>query len=333
MNARIQRRTFVEKVVGSTLCAASLPAVIAAESAAPGEATRSRDKTHADREVRLERLRPREIEQAMKACPVLFQPLGTIEWHGRHNIAGLDAVKAHHLCVRAARRGGGLVAPALFGGVGGLEEPHTFVMEPENDVHSVLVRSWVEKLCREAVRQGFRAVIVLTGHYGAAQQMVVRDLAVRLSRSLGVPVLGTPEYFLALDVGYRGDHAAWGETSLMLYLDPESVDLTQLGSPPHQGVGGRDPREATRADGERLAETIISRLSRLAERMPKWDRATLDKFIEAEAALVNRQLALAASEKLVWAGWRNIGKGTFADYGRLLVEEKFGEIASLTQTL
>ena len=214
-----------------------------------------------------------------------------------------------------------------------MDEPHTFVMEPENDVHSLLLRGWVEKLCREAIRQGFKAVIVLTGHYGAAQQMVVRDLAVRLSRSLGVPVLGTPEYFLALDVGYRGDHAAWGETSLMLYLDPESVDLTQLGNPPHQGVGGRDPREATRADGEKLAETIISRLARLAQRMPKWDPSTRDKFIEAEAALVNRQLALAASEKRVWASWRNIGNGGFADYGRLLAEEKFAEIVHLTRTL
>ena len=119
----------------------------------------------------------------------------------------------------------------------------------------------------------------------------------------------------------------------MLYLDPESVDLTQLGNPPHQGVGGRDPREATRADGKKLAETIVGRLARLAPRMPKWDRATLERFIEAEAALVNRQLALGASEKLVWAGWRNIGKGAFADYGRLLAEEKFGEIVSLSREL
>ena len=199
----------------------------------------------------------------MQACGTLFQPLGTIEWHGLHNIVGLDAIKAHHLCMRAAERGGGLVAPAVYGGVGGLDQPHTFVMEPENDVHSVLLRAWLEKLGTEAARQGFRALIFLTGHYGAAQQIVVRDTAVRLSRSLGIPVLGTPEYMLALDVGYLGDHAAWGETSLMLYLDPDSVDLSRLGAPPHQGVGGRDPREATRADGEKLAETIIDRLSRL----------------------------------------------------------------------
>ena len=333
MKRDMKRRHFIGTVVGTTLAGASIPTSLAAPPSASDATPAGRVPKDDRREVRLERLRPREIEQAMAACPVLFQPLGTIEWHGRHNIAGLDAVKAHHLCVRAAQRGGGLVAPAVFGGVGGLDEPHTFVMEPENDVHSMLVRGWVEKLCREAVRQGFKAVIVLTGHYGAAQQMVVRDLAVRLSRSLGVPVLGTPEYFLALDVGYHGDHAAWGETSLMRYLDPESVDLTQLGNPPHQGVGGRDPREATRADGEKLAETIIGRLARLAQRMPTWDRATLDKFVEAEAALVNRQLALAASEKHIWAGWRNIGKGAFADYGRLLAEEKFAAMASLPREL
>jgi creatinine amidohydrolase len=326
-------------LVGATLSAGQSGAAPLAETTKTADPGRDQDAAAAPpgdgprHEVRLERLRPRELEAAMQACPVLFQPLGTIEWHGLHNIVGLDAVKAHHLCVRAARLGGGVVAPPLFGGVGGLDEPHTFVMEPENDVHSVLVRSWVEKLVREAVRQGFRAVIILTGHYGAAQQIVIRDLAVRMSRALGVPVLGTPEYFLALDAGYLGDHAAWGETSLMMCLDPESVDLSRLGNPPHKGVGGRDPREATRAAGEKLANTIIGRLAQLARQMPGWKTPTLQRFIEAEAALVNQQLALAAQGKPIWTGWRNIGKGVFSDYGRLLVEGQFEQIAALTQKL
>ena len=285
--------------------------------------------TETQREVRLERMRPAEIEAAVAVCPTLYQPLGTIEWHGVHNIVGLDAVKAHHLCVRAARRSGGVVAPALFGGVGGLEEPHTFVMEPENDTRSVMVRSWVEKLCCEAARQGFRAMIILTGHYGAAQQIVIRDLAVRASRSLGIPILGTPEYILALDEGYLGDHAAWGETSLMLYLDPDSVDLSRLAEPPHQGVGGRDPREATAEDGQRIAETIIDRLARLAQAMPAWDRAAIEAFQNAEAAIVNRQMALAVETGAVWGGWRNIAKGALASYGRLLAEGRFADIAGM----
>jgi len=305
----------------------------AAAAASGGIATaRGREKA-ADREVRLERLRPAEIEAAMRSCPTLYQPIGTIEWHGVHNVVGLDAVKAHHLCVRAAQHGGGLVAPALFGGVGGMAEPHTFVMEPENDVQSVLLRSWLEKLCSEAARQGFKGVIVLTGHYGAAQQIVVRDVAVRASRCLGIPILGTPEYILALDAGYLGDHAAWGETSLMMYLDPDSVAIDRLGEPPHKGVGGRDPREATVADGRRLAETIIGRLAEVGAAMSKWDAATLAKFQDAEAAIVSRQMTLAAETKQVWAGWRNIGKGALSSYGKLLAQGKFEEIAELAKGL
>ena len=331
MNEPITKRRLLRTLSGGGLLAAMCRPAAARNQ--EREKAAAADGVPAPREVRLERMRPREIEEAMGACPVLFQPIGTIEWHGLHNMVGLDAVKAHHLCVRAAQRAGGVVAPPLFGGVGGLSEPHTFVMEPEEGVHSILVRGWVERLCREAIRQGFRAVIVLTGHYGAEQQMVIRDLAVQLSRALGVPVLGTPEYFLALDVGYHGDHAAWGETSLMLYLDPDSVDLSRLGQPPHRGVGGRDPREATRADGQRLAETIIDRLARLARAMPGWDGATLARFIDAEAALVHRQMTLSAPPGAVWTGWRNIGQGACADYGRLLAEEQFEQIVEQTRQL
>jgi len=67
--------------------------------------------------------------------------------------------------------------------------------------------------------------------------------------------------------------------------------------------------------------------------MPKWDDDAQRRFIAAEAALVNRQMSLAASEKVIWAGWRNIGKGVFSEYGRLLVEQKFDEIVALTAKL
>ena len=285
-------------------------------------------------EVRLEYLRPKEIEKALQKCPVLFLPLGTIEWHGLQNIVGLDAVKAHLLCIHAAQKGGGLVVPPLFGGVGGLDQPYTFVMEPEDDIHSILLRSWVERLCREAARQNIRGLIILTGHYGAAQQIVVREVAVRMSRVLSIPVLGTPEYMLALDQGYTGDHAAWGETSLMMHLLPDSVDLSQLGEEPHKGVFGRDPKKfAAEKDGRRLAETIINRLASLAEKMPAWDKTTVEKFITAESALVNKQIELAGQEKKVWAGWRNISKGAFARYGDFLSQGKFDEILELIKEL
>ncbi|UCC96932.1 MAG: creatininase family protein [Phycisphaerales bacterium] len=278
-------------------------------------------------EVRLEFLRPKEIDEAQATCPTIFQPLGTIEWHGVHNVVGVDSVKAHALCVRAAKKAGGVVAPALFGGVGGLAQPHTFVMEPENSVFSNLLRPWLEQLCREMARDGFRAIIILTGHYGAAQQIVVRETAVRMSRALGIPVLGTPEYMLAIDVNYTGDHAAWGETSLMMHLYPDTVELSRLGEPPHKGVGGRDPRESSAEDGRLLTETIVSRLATLARNMPAWDEKKLDAFIDAEAALVGRQLSAPRGKGSVWAAWRNVASAMH-DYGRHLAEENFEQIKS-----
>jgi creatinine amidohydrolase len=283
--------------------------------------------TAAQREVRLEFLRPKELKEAQTKCPTIFQPLGTIEWHGAHNVVGVDSLKAHALCVRAAQKGGGLVAPTLYGGVGGVNQSHTFIMDPENNVFSKLLRPWLEQLCREMARDGFRAIIILTGHYGAAQQIVVRETAV-MSRALGIPVLGTPEYILALDVDYTGDHGAWGETSLMMHLYPDTVDLSRLGEPPHKGVGGRDPKtEASAEDGRKITKTIVSRLAILAQKMPTWDYKTLDSFIDSEATLVARQLSAPRGKDSVWTAFRNIGSA-MRNYGRQLAEGRFEEIRS-----
>jgi len=321
MNRELRRREFLGAAAAGALLGS---ASAAKESGSPG--------SPAEREVRLEFLRPREIDQAQAECPTIFQPLGTIEWHGVHNVVGVDAVKAHALCIRAAQRGGGLVSPALFGGVGGLSEPHTFVMEPENSVFSNLLRPWLEQLCREMKRDGFKAIIILTGHYGAAQQIVVRETAVRMSRALGIPVLGTPEYMLAIDVSYTGDHAAWGETSLMMHLYPDTVDLSRLGEPPHKGIGGRDPRQSSAKDGQTITETIVSRLATLAKKKPAWDNPTLNRFIDAEAALVAKQLSAPRGEGNVWAAWRNIA-GAMRDYGSDLAERRFEQIKTAVENL
>ena len=286
------------------------------------------------REVRYEYMRPAQVDAAMKECPVLFVPLGTIEWHGLHNATGVDAVKAHELCIQAARKSGGVVMPTLFGGVGGMNEPHTFVMDAEDSVVSRLLRPWLEQTCREAVRNGWKAVIIVTGHYGAGQQIVVRETAVRMSKELDRPILGTPEYFLALDEGYIGDHAAYFETSIMMHLFPDTVDMGELGDEPHRGVGGRDPKKfANAADGKRFCDAIVKRLAMLAEAMPKWNKGELDRFIKAEDALVDRQLRLAGESGNVWAAWRHVPNGYFKEYPEYLTSGKFDKIEKLVQGL
>ncbi len=186
-----------------------------------------------------------EVDEAIEACPVLFQPLGTIEWHGLHSIVGVDALKAHRPLLPRPEQEAAWWLRRFTAALVVWTSPTRSSSNPRTACSQSC--SWLERLASEAVRQGFRAVIFLTGHYGA--QIVVRETALRMSRTLGVPWV--PEYFLALDEGYHGDHAAWGETVLMMYLYPESVDLSRLGEPPHQGVGGRDPREVRRPTASR----------------------------------------------------------------------------------
>jgi creatinine amidohydrolase/Fe(II)-dependent formamide hydrolase-like protein len=65
---------------------------------------------HGGRKVQFEEMFPWEVAAAMAEAPLCFLPLGTLEWHGEHAAVGLDALKAHAVCVLAAQRSGGLVS-------------------------------------------------------------------------------------------------------------------------------------------------------------------------------------------------------------------------------
>jgi creatinine amidohydrolase len=291
------------------------------------------DPGGAGREVQWERLLPAEFRRAVEALPVVFLPLGTVEWHGEHNALGLDALKAHRLCVLAARQaGGGVVHPPLYGGMGGLDKPATVVVEGEYDWDNHLLRLWLEKLCGEFHRQGFRAVIMLTGHYGHNQQIVVRETAARMTERLQIPVLGTPEYWLAQDAGYLGDHAGIGETSLMLWLFPELVRLDRLRVDPDYGRTDAIEAGSSPELGRVYTELIVTRLARLARAMPEWDAAARAAFVRAERALVSAQVNGWRSNG-PWAAWRRMFSGELTGYGQFLPDQRFDRIEEMAQWL
>lgn len=283
--------------------------------------------------IRWERMFPAEFREAVAALPVVFLPLGTVEWHGEHNALGLDSLKAHALCVRAAQRaGGGVVHPPVYGGMGGLDRPATVVMEGENDWENHLLRPWLEKLCYEFHRQGFRAVILLTGHYGHNQQIVVREVGARMTERLQIPVLGTPEYWLAHDVGYLGDHAGIGETSLLWHLIPELVDIGRIRSDPEYGATEVIEKGSSPELGRRYADRIVERLATLARAMPGWDAARRAAFVRAERALITAQVT-GWRTRHPWHAWGRIGEHGLVHYGQLLAEERFEEIEAMAAQL
>jgi creatinine amidohydrolase len=216
--------------------------------------------------------------------------------------------------------------------MGGLDKPATVVMEDEDAWQSLLLRPWLEKLCSELHRQGFRAILMLTGHYGHNQQIVVREVAVRMTERLGIPVLGTPEYWLALDEGYLGDHAGIGETSLLMYLEPELVRIERLDDDPEYGADDRIRHGASPELGARYAARIVERLAALARRMPSWDAATRAEFAHAEAAVAAAQLR-GWRARHAWAAWTRIGRGEEVRYGADLAAEQFDSIVQMAARL
>lgn len=77
-------------------------------------------------------------------------------------------------------------------------------------------------------------------------------------------IIALLEYELASDLGYWGDHTAKWETSIIMYLRPELVDMSRLTD--LLGVDGEDPRVyASRELGERVVELIVRRLCERVE--------------------------------------------------------------------
>ena len=258
------------------------------------------------REVQFEEMFPWEIAAAMAEAPLCYLPLGTLEWHGEHAAVGLDALKAHAVCVRAAERSGGLVIPPLHwsndwredlsaGGylTGGIERGeryhvpgNMFWLRPET-FHNLLLDIY------EAMRRrGFRAIVVLSGHWSIAHNIAaIRRTGEEFRRkhpTTGWLLLTDQE--VASDLHYPAEHAAGGETSLLLALRPDLVALDKVletdrslrpyyaeepthlqrrRETPHKYIGvncavadsSNDPEEATIERGRVLLETIVERVA------------------------------------------------------------------------
>lgn len=245
-------------------------------------------------EVRYERLRPRQIVEAREACPVAYLPIGTIEWHGLHNPVGADTLVSQALAIRCARAGGGLVFPPLYYGEPreeGLMEANSAEREqiaaamglpPENfapgymhtdtlSEHERYVRLLVHMLF-QMESLGFRAIVLMAGHYPLLRhaRAAVEIYSLESSKARAWACTG---YELVRDeIPDAGDHAAAWETSLMMALRPDLVDLSRLpkGDDPADliGVGGRDPRKfASPEYGQRGVEAIVRRIGQKVKEM------------------------------------------------------------------
>lgn len=245
--------------------------------------------------VQLEWLRPTQIKECREKADIAFLPLGALEWHGLQNPIGLDAIKSHHICCLAAQKlNGGAVAPPLVWGV----PRDSFFMDTMDASTTKQIAAaygtaqatvdghgfhggvdpqaqWLhyQALVRMSLEQiagfGFRSIYLLTGH--APLIHFVRPVAVaftRATRMAGRIVTTTWANETDL-VAHGGDHAGRWETSLLMAVDPASVDLQELKDRPnYRGVGAdKNAVESTPQLGAQWLADCAAALAEDAKRL------------------------------------------------------------------
>jgi len=192
----------------------------------------------------LELLRPDEILAERERISVAYLPLGPLEWHGPHNAVGLDALNAEAVARNLAERLGGIVVPTLFWGTECLRDEHylkSFGFGPEEKIigmdfpKNTLSSAYIEEeaFCAAiaayvdgVTRMGFRLIVLLNGHGAEGQLRSMERVASSRTVSGGLTVL--PIFTLMNLPDCASGHATKLETSILMSLHPEAVDLALL---------------------------------------------------------------------------------------------------------
>jgi creatinine amidohydrolase len=266
-------------------------------------------------EVRLQWLRPSEVLAAQAARSIAYLPVGPLEWHGPHLPLGTDPLQAETVALALAQKIGGVVHPTLFWGTERERTPETLrnlgfrgdewivgMDFPGMAMHSfyvpeeqfALVARWnLENL----ISHGFRLVVIVNGHGATNQIAQLQRLAGELTAQGPACVLYT---FPLSHATSEPGHATITETSAILALDAERVDLATLPSteqplripewaiadaasfngdltPEHAVHASADPRFASADLGRRNFDAAVSVLASIVD-------ATWNQITESQAA-------------------------------------------------
>lgn len=184
-----------------------------------------------------------EAKARLAAGTVVFLPLGSTEQHGHHMSLNVDVVLPRAIAERAARAIGGLVAPAIPYGV--QSQPRTGGGHGFGGTINLTAHTFslvVGEVVADLFRQGARRIVLLNGHYENISPSIAGvELALdRIGRDKlkDLNLLRIDHWELVrpetidriFPHGYPGielEHASVLETSYMLALRPDLVDLSR----------------------------------------------------------------------------------------------------------
>ena len=215
-----------------------------------------------------------EVKSYLGKRKDVLLPFGSVEEHGYHLPLSTDGDIAVAIAEALSARTGVAVAPVVWYGVSNTTRAYTGTAMALFDSFKAYVRDILGSLRST----GFSVVYLLSGHLSSSQVVAIKEA----SREVG----DLKAYFLDLRKLDFGDiletepyHACEAETSLMLYLCPERVDMAKAVDEEileekyavqglrktKSGVFG-SPTKASREKGEKIFQRIIEEFAGVIER-------------------------------------------------------------------
>ncbi|MGI6099669.1 MAG: creatininase family protein [Lentisphaerae bacterium] len=211
-----------------------------------------------DTTVQYELMFGRQAMARIRAFPVGYLPIGCPERHGDHLPMGLDAIKAHRVCCRVAEALGGTVFPPHhYAGIHAMteEQLRKYTGEWGNLYTDATAEAHLLDVVHQIARTGIRTLILYSGHYPGCQVEMLERIRQQARKDFGIRVVPFCESMII-----SGDHAGLTETSFLLAVAPELVDMTRIGPEnfaDHGWSEEKSPLKASRERGEADIALII----------------------------------------------------------------------------
>jgi creatinine amidohydrolase len=223
-----------------------------------------------------------EVEAAIKEFPVAILPMGATEQHGHHLPLGVDIYLAEGVSRKLSEKTGALLLPTQPFGYSWVwrDIPGTVSLQQHH------VEAVIKDVAHSVARYGIKMLILVNGHdaNNASMKYATRELADELDIPviyLFYPNLNKMIEDLCDSPTWHGMvHACEFETSLMLALKPELVDMSKavreypekprlygkssisLGELSKSGVYG-DAAKATKEKGEKMLSYFVNEMEQI----------------------------------------------------------------------
>jgi creatinine amidohydrolase len=265
--------------------------------------------------VRICELNWMEYERRLREeAPVVMLPVGSLEQHGPHLPMNCDSLIPTAICESVAAETGGLVAPTITYGYksqpksgGGNHFPGTTSLDAQTLIFVV------RDVIKEFARHGVKKLALIDGHYENNMFLVEGiDLALRELRRDGIDDLRIAklpywEYASeetldkAFPDGFPGwplEHAGVMETSVMLHLHPEFVNMDVVPTHPPADFPLHDMYPTDPA-------TVPSSgaLSSAASATPEKGKMFMDEYVSGAAQALDE--AFGEAENIIILGDRS----------------------------